>query len=211
MSLARLALGSEAVLLQTRRVHAAGFLRLFACPQVEILAAVDSGSSRPAAAGARNAPAGRAGGEAGTERVGTATRCGGGGAQRGAGPRDDPTSDWRSEVAALRREVASMRLQLGALGCNGAGGGQHAGTYPGGPHRPPSDGASGETEAPCLSHPADPSEPSMEMAHRLLADLMTCPIEIRDGACTVTPFRFDDTESLSLGFTPSGNAYVISY
>src|SRR5947208_8572067 len=92
MSLARLALGPEAVLLQTRRVHAAGFLRLFACPQVEILAAVDSGSSRsPArgypAAGARNTPAGGTWGEAGTERVGTATRCGGGGAQRRARPR----------------------------------------------------------------------------------------------------------------------------
>lgn len=33
----------------------------------------------------------------------------------------------------------------------------------------------------------------------------------RDGARTVTPFRFGETDSLSVGFTPSGSTNVRTY
>lgn len=83
---ARIALGPEALILQTRRVPASGLERLVSRPLVEVLAAVDTG---PPPGTARSQPQSASKPAAEVAQPGSAA--------------------WQSELAALRREVVALR------------------------------------------------------------------------------------------------------
>src|SRR5438046_1329615 len=92
LELARIALGPEALILQTRRVPAAGIERLLNRPLVEVQAAVDAVSSPGPKNRAGNPSAPSAARPLRTEGRATAT-----------------PAAWQSELAAIRSEIASLR------------------------------------------------------------------------------------------------------
>jgi flagellar biosynthesis protein FlhF len=193
LRLARMALGPEAVILQTRRVPAAGLMRLVGRPRVEVLAAVDVPGPHPEGTRRRSPPAHpetRAAFVAEEEleppilaRGGLTGRTVGPGAFAGgttgrtrgepsaedrspAGPRGlhpppgpawDPRAGWQEEIAALRREMATLRAQLQSARWG----------------VPPAE------EAPSATNPS-----AEGVAERLLSGIVTRTIEIREGTCT---------------------------
>lgn len=112
--MAQVALGSDAVILQTRRVQGSGLMGLFTRPRVEVLAALDV--NRPSA---HPLPA------AGLPNHGARARAPHGIGDQLSTARDGPIAhaapqpDWHSELAMLRREMASLRSQLQATAAAG--------------------------------------------------------------------------------------------
>jgi flagellar biosynthesis protein FlhF len=177
---ARLALGPEALILQTRRVQASGLQGLVTRPQVEVLAAVDTPPSRPP----RNEERGTRNEERGTRRESEPASA----HSSSLVPRSS-SADWQSELAALREEMASLRQLLSETGRSG----DIRAPRPGAEYRAEAMGgesAAAEREAPRLLEPREPTRDRgplalEELAQRLRAGLVTRPIEIRTGECTV--------------------------
>jgi flagellar biosynthesis protein FlhF len=155
LELARVALGPEALILQTRRVPPAGIERFLNRPQVEVLAAIDVGAA-PSVAGRAQA--------AESKTVAGPTRY--------PGRREETAPAWKSELAAIRREVAGLRQLLIEQAQSGQ---RKAGEPPGGR----------TTASRVVSEEITWSGARETMARHLLAGLVTRSIEIKEGECTV--------------------------
>src|SRR4051794_26451537 len=105
---ARMALGPEALILQTRRGQEAGLRGLLVRSGVEILAAVESPCS--------GQPSGQRIVHALGERRADAAPSGGRRDEIPASPHRYAPGEWQSELAALRREMTSLRALLSEPG-----------------------------------------------------------------------------------------------
>src|SRR5206468_1657776 len=120
LRLAQIALGPDAVILQTRRVPGTGMMRLVGKPRVEVLAAVDLSPSVMGPSRGPSTPNGSSGqpptappsgkGDASC-RSAEEIRCreAPAGADYVRAPAIPPPAIWSDELTALRREMSSLR------------------------------------------------------------------------------------------------------
>jgi flagellar biosynthesis GTPase FlhF len=130
LKLAQLALGPEAVVLQTRRVQVTGLKRLVSAPRVEVLAAVEVNTPPAVRPTSRGLSATGERGD-GTIRQRTSTSTSNEHEHVPNSPRrvkaplesprlrersvtEHPQAGWQNELATLRREMELLRVQLRA-------------------------------------------------------------------------------------------------
>jgi flagellar biosynthesis protein FlhF len=191
LRLAQLALGPDAVILQTRRVPGTAMMRLVGKLRVEVLAAVDLSPS------VMGPPRGSSTTKSSPAPPPASSPVGHGpGSYRSAGmargreapaeaehvhqpappvPSESATpATWSNELAALRREMSSLRREFSQA--------LRSTVAPGAATAPP--GTASPSDCRFQSEIPNPKSQIEEIAQRIRSDLCTRTIEIREGICT---------------------------